>query len=175
MWGSAAPNILHHLPERNELLFGLPLVDRPYVQPVSFSLWKSAESATTFAYRDEGHRDAVARVRRSQKNLLDSYSTASFEPYRCDGAWKGNNPLAAALSPDDSTISGLQRRCQCGTASSPTTRKTAMAQSGRVATTKTDRSARRNIATIANTPPAMTAMRPARAETPRSDTGPTSA
>jgi hypothetical protein len=98
MWSSAAPGLLHHLPESDELLLGLPLVDRPYVQPVSFSLWRTAEKATAFAYRGHGHRDAIARVRRSQQDLLDRYSTASFEPYRCEGTWKGRNPLASALA-----------------------------------------------------------------------------
>ena len=98
MWGSAAPNLLRHLPDSNELLLGLPLVDRPYVQPVSFSVWRTSQSTTTFAYREKAHRDAVARVQRSQGNLLDRYSKASFEPYRCDGTWKGRNPLALAQS-----------------------------------------------------------------------------
>jgi len=98
MWGSAAPSVLHHLPESSDLLFGLPLVDRPYVQPVSFSVWRTSESAMTFAYQDGGHSAAVARVRRSQDDLMDRYSTASFEPYRVDGTWKGNNPLSLAQS-----------------------------------------------------------------------------
>ncbi len=96
MWGSADPAVLHHLPDSTDLLLGLPLVDRPYVQPVSFTVWRTAESAIAFAYRDQGHRDAVARVQRSQHDLLSHYSTASFEPYRCDGTWKGTNPLASA-------------------------------------------------------------------------------
>src|SRR5438093_2839617 len=37
MWGSAAPHVFHHIPESSELLMGIPLVDRPYVQPVSFT------------------------------------------------------------------------------------------------------------------------------------------
>jgi hypothetical protein len=98
MWGSAAPSVLHHLPESSDLLFGLPLVDRPYVQPVSFSVWRTSESAMAFAYREGGHSAAVARVRRSQGDLMDRYSTARFEPYRCDGTWKGNNPLSLAQS-----------------------------------------------------------------------------
>jgi hypothetical protein len=96
MWGSAAPSVLHHLPDRSELLLGLPLVDRPYMQPISFSVWRTADSATNFAYRQQGHRDAIARVQRSQHDLLDNYSTASFYPYRCDGTWNGTNPLAYA-------------------------------------------------------------------------------
>src|SRR5262249_21612797 len=70
MWGSAAPALLHHLPDSTDLLLGLPMVDRPYVQPVSFSVWRTAESATTFAYHGQGHQDAVARVERSQHDLL---------------------------------------------------------------------------------------------------------
>jgi hypothetical protein len=93
MWGFAAPGILHHLPGSEDMLLGLPLVDRPYTQPVSFTVWRTPESATTFAHRERGHRDAVARVRRSQHNLLDRYATASFEPYRCEGTWNGRPVL----------------------------------------------------------------------------------
>lgn len=100
MWGSAAPQLLHHLPDRNDMLLGLPLVDRPYVQPVSFSVWRTPQSAMTFAYRDKGHTGAVARVRRSQPNLLDRYSTASFKPYRCDGTWNGRKILAPSIAPN---------------------------------------------------------------------------
>ena len=100
MWGSAAPDLLHHLPDSSELLLGLPLVDRPYVQPVSFSVWQTAQHATTFAYNQKGHTDAVARVRRSQPNLLERYSTASFNPYRCDGTWQGHNILTPQMPPN---------------------------------------------------------------------------
>lgn len=96
MWGSAAPNLLHHLPDRTDLLLALPLVDRPYMQPVSFSLWRTSQSAMAFAYQEGGHSAAIARVRRSQSDLMDRYSTGSFEPYRCDGTWKGHHILGPA-------------------------------------------------------------------------------
>jgi hypothetical protein len=98
MWSSAAPNLLHHLPDSTDLLLGLPLVDRPYVQPVSFSVWRTSQSAMAFAYREKGHPAAVARVRRSQSDLMDRYSTGSFEPYRCEGTWKGRDVLGPAHS-----------------------------------------------------------------------------
>ena len=104
MWGSAAPNLLRHLPDRGELLLGIPLVDRPYVQPVSFSVWRTADSAVDFAYRGDGHRRAVERVRRSQPDLLDRYSAGSFEPYRCQGSWNGRD-AAALLESDDRGVS----------------------------------------------------------------------
>ena len=93
MWGSAAPNVLHHLPDSRDLLLGLPLVDRPYMQPVSFSVWRTSQCAMAFAYREKGHSDAVARVRRSQGDLMDRYATGSFEPFQCTGTWNGREVL----------------------------------------------------------------------------------
>jgi hypothetical protein len=99
MWGFAAPGILQRLPSSEEMLLGVPLVDRPYMQPVSFTVWRTPQSAVDFAHRQQAHRDAVARVRRSQSNLFDRYSTATFEPYRCDGTWRGRNALELMTTP----------------------------------------------------------------------------
>jgi hypothetical protein len=93
MWGSAAPNLLYHLPDGDDLLLGLPLVDRPYMQPVSFSVWRTPECAARFARDQAGHRTAVGRVKHAQPDLLTRYSAGSFEPYRCEGTWRGRNPL----------------------------------------------------------------------------------
>jgi hypothetical protein len=98
MWGSAAPHLLHHLPDSDQLLLGLPLVDRPYMQPVSFSVWQRPQSAMTLAHRDPGHRDAVRRVRRSQHDVVERFSSGRFEPYRSEGMWNGRNPLRSASS-----------------------------------------------------------------------------
>ena len=95
MWGSAAPGLLKHLPDDDELLLGVPLVDRPYTQPVSFSLWRSHKAATSFAHRDGGHRQAVRRVQRAQSDMLERFSSAGFDPYRCEGTWQGCDPLGA--------------------------------------------------------------------------------
>jgi hypothetical protein len=94
MWGSAAPNLLRHLPDDDELLAGIPLVDRPYTQPVSFGVWKSRASAMAFAHGRSGHPDAVARVRRSEGRLMERYSSAMFSPYRSQGTWHDRDPLA---------------------------------------------------------------------------------
>ena len=95
MWGSAAPALLHHLPDRDNMLLGVPLVDRPYTQPVSFSLWRTREAAMAFAHRESGHRDAIRRLQRSQHNVVARFSSAGFEPYRCQGTWNGRDPLPA--------------------------------------------------------------------------------
>jgi hypothetical protein len=95
MWGSAAPALLHHLPDRDELLLGVPLADRPYFQPVSFSLWRTHQAAMDFAYAGSGHRDAIRRLQRSQHDVVARFSSGGFEPYRSEGTWKGRDPLRA--------------------------------------------------------------------------------
>jgi hypothetical protein len=94
MWATAAPHVLRFLPDSDELLVGLPLVDRPYTQPVSFSLWRSAEAARSFARGREGHATSVATVRRWQPNLAECHATASFVPYHAAGTLNGCKPLA---------------------------------------------------------------------------------
>ena len=95
MWGSAAPALLHHLPDHDDLLLGVPLVERPYTQPVSFSLWRTPQAAMAFAHREGGHRDAIRRLQRSQHNVVARFSSAGFDPYRCEGTWNGHHPLPA--------------------------------------------------------------------------------
>jgi hypothetical protein len=95
MWGSAAPALLHHLPDCDDLLLGVPLVDRPYTQPVSFSLWRAPDAAMTFAYRESGHREAIRRLQCSQHDLVARFSSAGFDPSRCEGTWNGSNPMPA--------------------------------------------------------------------------------
>jgi len=109
-WGSAAPGVLAHIPRDAELLAGIPLVDRPYTQPVSFSLWRDVGSFAAFAHRGDGHHDAITRVRKSQASLLDRVSSGRFLPYRSEGSWQGRNPLneAAHRAPSDSRHSSAQ-------------------------------------------------------------------
>jgi hypothetical protein len=98
MWATAAPHILHFIPDADELLLGLSLVDRPYSQPTSFSLWRSPEAARTFTRNRQGHVASVATVRRWQPDLADRHATASFTPYRATGTWNGRDPLAGFMA-----------------------------------------------------------------------------
>jgi hypothetical protein len=96
-WGFAAPDILHHLPAGDELLLALPLVDRPYAQPATFSVWRTADSAMNFAHR-AGHRDAIGRMLASQPDFRARHSSGQFEVARCKGSWNGRQPLAVVSS-----------------------------------------------------------------------------
>jgi hypothetical protein len=95
MWASAAPEILPHFPDGDELLLGVPLVDRPYAQPATFSLWPTHQAAMAFARGQAGHRQAVGRLQRAQYDVLRRFSSAGFDPYRHEGTWNGHDPLAS--------------------------------------------------------------------------------
>jgi hypothetical protein len=109
-WGSAAPHILQHLPDDEEMLLALPLVDRPYAQPVAFSVWRNADSAMTFVHREGGHRDAVQRMARSQHDFRARHSSGHFEAYRCEGSWNGRQPLTQASITGPLPPTGPDRR-----------------------------------------------------------------
>jgi hypothetical protein len=97
MWGSAVPGVLHCLPDRADMLLGIPLVDRPYSHPMSFTVWSSADAVSRFAHHGQGHRTAVARVQHSQPDLAACYSTAEFEPFQWQGTWQGLSFPASVL------------------------------------------------------------------------------
>jgi hypothetical protein len=74
------------------------LSDPRVLEPVSFSVWRTPQNAMTFGYRDEGHRAAVARLRRSQRDVVDRFSSGRFERYRCEGTWNGRTALGLPTS-----------------------------------------------------------------------------
>jgi hypothetical protein len=99
-WQSAAPDLSDHVPDDDEMPFALALADRPLTQMMVFSIWPSNDSALRFAYREKGHREAVARVRRAQHDVVERFSAASFEPFRYEGTWERRKLLAGADTPD---------------------------------------------------------------------------
>ncbi len=97
MWLTAAPGILAHVPDRDALKLAIPLVDRPYAQPMTFTIWTSLDRALAFAYRDGAHSKAVERMERTTPGLSEEgFSSAGFYPYRSIGSWEGHDPLSEA-------------------------------------------------------------------------------
>ncbi len=94
MWLSAVPEIATHTPSVPGLLAGVPIMDRPYVNPMTFSVWSSIDDAMAFAYRGAPHQQAVGRLRKTCEDIASRLSSARFYPYRSVGTWKGANPLA---------------------------------------------------------------------------------
>jgi len=99
MWLTAAPGILACVPDRDALQLAIPLVDRPYAQPMTFTIWTSLDRALAFAYQDGGHSKAVERMERTTPALSEQgFSSAGFYPYRSVGSWEGHDPLAEATA-----------------------------------------------------------------------------
>jgi hypothetical protein len=88
------------VPDDDEMPFALALADSPLTQMMVFSIWPSNDSALRFAYREKGHREAVARVRQAQHDVVERFSASSFEPFRCKGTWERRKLLAGADTPD---------------------------------------------------------------------------
>jgi spheroidene monooxygenase len=94
MWFSAVPGIVAHMPSVPGLLAGVPLMDRPNLNPMTFSVWRSADDALAFAYGQTPHQQAISRLRRSDREIVSRFSSARFYPYRSEGGWRGANALA---------------------------------------------------------------------------------
>jgi spheroidene monooxygenase len=99
MWLSAVPAIAPRVGSAAGLLLGLPIMQRPYLNPMTFSLWHSAKDATAFAYQQARHQDAVRRMQDARSDLVARFSSACFYPHRSQGTWTGENPLAAYEQP----------------------------------------------------------------------------
>lgn len=73
------------------LLAGLAMVERPYFEAMTFTLWQSRDDAMNFAYKRPAH---VGLTERSRSEKVASFFSAHFYPYRSEGTWYGRDPLS---------------------------------------------------------------------------------
>lgn len=79
------------------LLAATGVIERPYLEAITFTVWSSSDAAMSFAYNTDVHKRAIERTHAeglAEKGELFAW----FYPYRSQGTWDGRDPVAEASS-----------------------------------------------------------------------------
>ena len=79
------------LPRQPGVLAALGFGERPLLRQGNFSLWRTLEDATRFAYARPAHGGVVRRARAEDWFAEELF--ARFVPYGSEGTWGGSDPL----------------------------------------------------------------------------------
>ena len=69
---------------------GVAMTERSVVEVATFTVWRSLDDATNFAYQRRAHAEVVARNHRER--IMKVFFSAYFHSYHSEGTWHGGNP-----------------------------------------------------------------------------------
>ena len=74
------------------LLAGIALVERPFIEVMTFTLWTSKDNVRDFARKRPAHSGLIERDR--TERIFRTFYYAHFHPYKSEGTWYGQDPLS---------------------------------------------------------------------------------
>ena len=83
------------LRDREGLVISFGIGEVPVIQMATFSLWKDEASMQEYAYRQQGHLEAIKKTR--EFNWYTEELFARFRPVKTEGTWGGTDPLSGLL------------------------------------------------------------------------------
>lgn len=89
-WKSV-PAVSDELKNEPGLLFKLGMGEVPWVQQVTFSIWRNTKDMHAFAYRSRAHSDAIRQAR--ERGWFKEGLFARFSIVGAEGTWEGRSPI----------------------------------------------------------------------------------
>lgn len=90
-WLSTTMVAVNDVLEVPGFLAGVALVERPFMEVMTFTLWNSTDDVMEFARNRPAHSGLIERDR--TENIFRAFFYAHFKTYRSEGTWHGQDPL----------------------------------------------------------------------------------